>query len=258
MGNCCAANKLKEKLRNGQNVYGTFAFAGEPAFVEIMGRAGLDFVLIDTEHTPNPVERVEHLIRAAEASGITPLVRVNNNHHTPILTALDAGARGIVVPSVNTAEQAQAVVRSARYAPQGERGLAGIVRAAHYGFTPLADYVERANEETLIMVQVEHVEAVRNLDEILAVDGIDAIFIGPMDLSQSMGLTGQLEHPEFRRTIHDIITRGRAAGKEVAIFCVSAEDAAYWRNAGATILTIGAEVTLFASAVKDLMTKLEV
>ncbi len=250
-------NKIKQLLYQGRTVKGSFIFTREPACVEILGYAGFDFVLIDTEHTPNTSTEVVNLVRAAEVAGIEPVVRVRANDPALILQALDVGAKGILVPRVNTAAEAQAVVRAAKYGPTGERGIAGIVRAAKYGFAPTEKYVVNANKNIFIMIQVEEVEAVDNLDEILGVTEVDAIFIGPVDLSQSMGLTGQFDHPEFRGTVERIISRATMAKKPVAMFCLNSENAKMWENTGVSILTIASDTMLLAAAAKKLLQDLD-
>ena len=250
------ANRTKKILADGNSAYGMFAMLGEPALVEMIGYAGLDFVVIDTEHSGNTMEQVGNMVRAAEVAGTTPIVRVTANAPELILRALDAGARGVLVPKVNTAAEAAAAVRAARYAPQGERGIAGVVRAARYGFIPMQDYLAGANRENLVITQVEHVDAVKNLDSILAVEGVDGIFIGPTDLSQSMGITGQFKDPELRRTIHSVIEKTRRTDKWAGIFCMDAEDAAYWRAAGAEFLAIATEGMIFGTALRSLKKQL--
>lgn len=250
-------NRLRDKITEGATVYGIFVMMSEPAVSEILGFAGFDYCIIDTEHAPGGILDVQQQLRAAEIGGLTPLVRVTKNEESLILRTLDAGAGGIVVPQVNTAGEAAAAVRAARYAPAGSRGIAGVVRAAQYGFVPLAEYIDGVNSETLVLTQVEHIDAVRNLDEILAVEGLDGIFIGPTDLSQSMGLTGQFGHPELRQTIETVIKKGVAAGKIVGMFCLNAEDAKHWREAGANLICIGTDSMLFAAAVRELIDKLK-
>lgn len=246
-------NPIKKKIREGGAVFGTFAVSSEASFVEMIGYAGLDFAIIDTEHSPNTMEQVVNMVRAADVSGALPIVRVTKNSPELILRALDAGAGGILVPQVNTAREATAAVRAARYAPEGDRGLAGVVRAAQYGFFALPDYVKAANRESLIITQVEHVDAVANLDEILAVEGLDGIFIGPADLSQSMGCAGQFQNPALRKTIHEVIEKTRRTDKWAGLFCLNAEDAKYWQAAGAQLLTIGTEGMIFAGALRQLV-----
>lgn len=250
-------NQIKSKLVSGEKVYGTFVFTGDPAISEMLGYAGFDYTIIDTEHAPNDILTAQAHIRAAEIAGVTPLVRVTKNEESLILRALDIGARGIVVPQVNTAAEAAAAVRAARYAPQGTRGVAGVVRAARYGFVPIKEYLHISNTETLVLTQVEHIDAVKNLDEILSVEGLDGIFIGPADLSQSMGITGQFQNPELRQTIETIITKGVAAGKIVALFCLNAEDAKHWRQVGVSMLCIGTDGMIFAAAAREVIDKLK-
>lgn len=237
-------------------VKGLFVLDNSPANVEALGYAGFDFVVIDTEHGPNDIAAVEHMVRAAEIGGVTPIVRVTKNDPANILRALDVGAGGIVVPQVNSGEAARQAVRAAKYGPEGERGLAGIVRAARYGFRPLGEYLAEANERTVVIVQVEDIKAVAALGEILAVEGIDGILVGPADLSQSMGLTGQFENPEFTKVVHDVIARTIAAGKIAGIFCFSAEDAKYWAGKGARFLSIGSDGMLFVKAAAALAKEL--
>lgn len=246
-------NAVKEKLAAGKPAKGMFYCNSQPSYVEMVGYSGMDFVVIDTEHGPNGMETVEALIRAAEVSGMATFVRVSENSPSLILRALDLGAGGVVVPQVNTAAGAAAAVKAAKYAPQGERGVAGIVRAARYGNVPLADYLEYSNANTMILTQVEHVEAVANLDEILAVEGLDGILIGPSDLSQSMGVTGQFDNEELRQVIADIIRRGVAAGKVVAIFCLDTADAKHWQSLGANVLSIGSDSMLFVPATRKIV-----
>jgi 4-hydroxy-2-oxoheptanedioate aldolase len=249
-------NPVKKKIAAGESVYGTFVLSAEASFVEMIGYSGFDFVLIDTEHSPNTMEQVVNLVRAADVAGALPIVRVTCNSPELILRALDVGAGAVVVPQVNTALEAAAAVRAARYAPEGERGLAGIVRAAKYGLLPLDDYMKAANSETLVITQVEHIDAIKNLDEILAVEGLDGIFIGPADLSQSMGCAGQFQNPEFRQAIHSVIDKARRTDKWVGIFCLNAEDANYWKKAGAQLLTIGSEGMIFTAALRHLKKEL--
>lgn len=254
MGKCeFKKNALREKLADGRTARGIFCCTREPALVEIFGYAGFDFCVIDTEHAPNDTVHVEQMVRAAEIGGLVPVVRVLKNDPGYILRALDVGAKGILVPQVNTAAEAQAAVKAAKYGPDGERGVAGIVRAARYGFAPMGDYIAHANSENLVLVQAETVEAVKNLDEILAVKGIDGVLIGPTDLSQSMGITGQFQNPEFRKTVHTIIEKTKKAGKWAAMFCLDAADARYWRSAGADIVALGTDTMLIAKAARDML-----
>jgi len=181
--------------------------------VELIGHIGFDFVLIDAEHGPAGVESCENMVRAADSVETPVFIRIAENARQNILRYLDTGTQGVQLPMINTREEAEAVVQSVKYPPQGKRGLAGI-RAADYGLKmSLKDYTIMANKETLTVVQIETVEAMDNLEELLTVDGVDVFFIGPTDLSTSMGYTGQTTHPEVLAAIDKLVDRILAAGK---------------------------------------------
>ena len=206
-------NLTKEKIRAGETAYGVFVNMGCPALVEVIGLLGFDYVLIDAEHGPMDLETCENMVRAADATNITPLIRVAINLQQNILRYLDIGALGVQMPLLNTKTDAESVVRSVKYRPEGRRGLAG-VRAAGYGLTgPLGDYVKEANRETLVITQVETMEAVENIKDFLTIPEIDIVFIGPNDLSQAMGYPGQTKHPEVQKVIEKLVKEIHAAGK---------------------------------------------
>lgn len=219
------ANELKRKLRAGETVVGCFVGYPSAETVEICGLAGYDFVMIDAEHGPISPESAYHMVLAAEASGTTPLIRVWQNAQPVILRYLDTGAAGVMVPQVNSAEEAAAVVRAAKYHPHGRRGMAG-VRAAGFGVRQsLPEYIAEANQETMVIVQVENIRAVEALPEILEVPGIDVLFVGPADLSSSMGFPGQLDHPEVQATIDHVLETARDHDVALAMIAGSAEAA---------------------------------
>jgi 4-hydroxy-2-oxoheptanedioate aldolase len=248
-------NTVRQALASGQVVIG--AFTGFPALglVEILGYAGCDFVVLDAEHGPITMETIEGLICAAEAVGTMPVVRVPGPDPGMILRALDLGAMEIHVPQVNTAADARQAVEAARYHPLGQRGLHGMIRAARFGLTPTPDYLEWANREPLIIIAIESVEGVRNLPEILAVPGIDVIFMGPADLSHSLGIPAQFSHPKLVETMEGIVGQARAAGLPVGTFAGAPEAARYWADRGVQYLTfeIGG---LIAQTVRDVVRSL--
>lgn len=206
-------NVLKRRLAGGGYVIGTIIPTNEPALIEVSALAGFDHVIIDGEHGNVSVRDVEDLVRACEASGITPLARVPSNTPVDILRFLDVGVMGVMVPQIRTADDARRAVAAAKYYPEGQRGLAGS-RAARYGLAgPQAEYVVAANRETMVLALLEDKEAVTNLDAILAVPGIDVFFIGPADLAQSYGHPGRTDHPDVQTAIDTIIQRTIAAGK---------------------------------------------
>ena len=206
-------NQAKEKILNGGTAYGVFCPLYSPAVVELIGHLGFDFVLLDAEHSPIGVESCDHMVRAADSVSLPAYIRVAMNIRQNILRYLDIGALGVQLPMVNNQAEAKAVVEAVKYRPQGKRGLAG-VRAADYGLTmPLKEYTVKANQETLISIQIETLEAVDNLDNLLSVNGVDVFFIGPVDLSNSMGYTGQVSHPKVQAMIEKVVQRIRAAGR---------------------------------------------
>ena len=207
-------NTMKRKLRSGEPVLGVSMMIPCPQIVEMIGKLGFDWVMIDCEHGGLSLESVELMIMAAEASGLVPIVRPQTGHPDAIAQVLDRGALGVQVPHVSTADDARRAVESARHYPLGQRGLAAATRAADYGFgLSMADYVQQANEETLVCVQLEDAEALQNLEAIVQVQGVDVFFVGPSDLSQSMGYPGQPNAPAVRAAISRAFADIRAAGR---------------------------------------------
>jgi len=226
--------RLPALLRGDRPLFGMFMGMPSPALVEMCGHAGFDFVVIDNEHGPGGIETTEHLLRAARSAGIISVVRTLEPE---ILRVLDIGASAIQVPQVNTAEQARRIVSAAKYAPVGNRGAAFSTRAAGYGFFGGAPHVKASNEGTSVIVMAETREAMANLDEILAVPGIDAVFIGPNDLSFSMGHEGNQKHPEVVAAIDNAIqkiAKTRVAG---GLMTVSPDDYRKYAAMGARYLT---------------------
>jgi 2-dehydro-3-deoxyglucarate aldolase len=188
------ARTIKEKMRRGEPSIGTWMSIGHTSIAEILSLAGYDWVVIDTEHSAIDVSEVLRLIGAVELFGSVPLVRLAGIDPIQAKAVLDSGAAGILVPMVNTKADAELAVKMTKYPPLGIRG-ACLARAQWYG-NRFKDYIEHANDDTLLIVQIEHKDAVANIDEILSVPGIDGIFIGPYDLSLSLGVPGQLNHPD--------------------------------------------------------------
>lgn len=207
-------NKAKAKILSGQPAFGVSVMIPSPQVVEMLGRLGFDWVLIDCEHGTISLESVELMVMAAEASDIVPIVRPKTKSADDILNVMDRGAMGVQVPHVNTATDARNVVAAVKYHPMGSRGLAAGTRPANYGFDlSMADYVQQANRESLICVQLEEAEALENIDGILQVESVDVFFIGPSDLSQSLGYPGQANAPEVKAAINHAFETIVAAGK---------------------------------------------
>ena len=237
-------NTTKAKLQAGQTVFGCFVRYPDATLIEVMGYHGWDFIVFDGEHGSIEPRDAEHMTRAAELRGVTPIVRVTTNLPPIILRYMDTGAHGLVVPWVNTAAQAEAAVLAVKYHPRGIRGVAG-VRASDYAQAgTLTDYVQKANAETLVVLQVETLEAVENLQAILQVPDVDVIFIGPNDLAQSMGLPGQTQHPAVQTTMQCIATQVLQSDKALGLMIQSAESAKQWRDRGARFISINFETIL--------------
>jgi 4-hydroxy-2-oxoheptanedioate aldolase len=241
-------NTTKAKLKSGETVFGCFVRYPDAGLVEVLGYQPWDFIVFDGEHGTLEPRDCENMVRAAELRGVTPIVRVTTNLPPTILRFMDSGAQGLHVPWVNSAAEAENVVRSVKYYPRGIRGLAG-VRAADYGQTmPFAEYVEQANRETLISIHIETAEAVEQLPEIAAIDGIDVIFIGPTDLSQSYGVPGQPQHPSVQAGIQQIINVVAKTNVALGVMVGSADAARQWRARGARYIAIGFESLMAPAA----------
>jgi 4-hydroxy-2-oxoheptanedioate aldolase len=246
-------NTAKRKLAAGQAVSVINPTYSSPGLVELLGRMGFDVIFLDCEHGPAGWDAVEDMVRAAELVGATPIVRVQANDPSTITRALDRGAGGVQVPHVNTRAGAEAAVRHAKFAPIGHRGFAG-GRSA-FG-EKMADYTRRANEETMVVVMLEEVEALANLDDVLKVEHVDVFFVAPGDLAQSMGLPGQMDHPKVQAAIDDAVARIVAAGRVAGVLATPATVRRY-RERGARFLYVGLASVLdpgakdFAGAVRS-------
>ena len=208
------ANPMKYKLLAGKPAFGVSVMFPSPHIVDMVGRLGFDWVLIDCEHGSISVESVELMVLAAEAAGVTPIARPSINSLEAIGQLMDRGVMGVQVPHVNTAEDARRAVQAVKYYPMGERGMAAGVRSSIYGFhSSMAEYAEDSNKETLVCIQLEEAEAVENVEELLAVEGVDVFFVGPSDLSQSLGYPGRPDTPEVSEAMEHVFSTVRAAGK---------------------------------------------
>jgi len=210
-------NRVKGKMRQGKLAIGTYVGLADPAVVEVIGLAGFDAAFIDMEHTSFDLGMVESMIRACDLTGITSLVRVPDNNPKTILRVLEAGAQGIQVPHVAGANDALAAVKAIRYAPMGERGMAGATRAARYGAVSLEEHMATSNAEILLAVMIEDKAALTQLAEIASLPGIDLIAVGPYDLSAALGITDPRD-PLLKSTIEGIAATLRRIGKAKMAF----------------------------------------
>ncbi len=207
-------NRMKSKLLAGEPAFGCSIMIPSPQMVEMVAHAGFDWVLIDLEHGTIDLETAELMIMASEASGITPIARPRSNAKADISSIMDRGAMGVQVPHVNSAEDARRAVSAVKFGPGDNRGLATGTRPDSYGLgQSMEEFVAASNKETLVCVQLEHAAAIENVDEILEVDGVDVFFIGPSDLSQSMGHPGQPGVEPVKSAIEDSLRKITAAGK---------------------------------------------
>ncbi|NTW99212.1 MAG: 2,4-dihydroxyhept-2-ene-1,7-dioic acid aldolase [Geobacteraceae bacterium] len=197
---------FKEKLRQNKFVLGSWITLGHPSIAEILALAGYDWLVVDLEHTTISIEQAGELIRVIDLCGVTPLVRLTSNHPDQIKRVLDAGAHGIVVPMVNSVDDAIRAVTATRYAPQGIRGV-GLARAQKFG-SGFSDYQQWQKTGPVVIVQIEHIDALDHLEAIFSVPGVDGFIIGPYDLSCSMGIPGEFDRPEFKAAINQILATG--------------------------------------------------
>lgn len=248
-------NYLKRTLEEGENVFGPFLKLVDPAVVEIMGFAGFDFVIIDAEHGPISIQSAQNMIRAAETANITSIIRVAKNDESLILRALDIGAQGVEIPQINCKSDALRAVKSVKYSPQGERGVCRYVRAANYSSMDKFKYFKSANEETMIITHIEGVEGINNLDEILSVPGIDVIFIGPYDLSQSLGIPGEVNHSLVIEKMKEVILKCKQNKIAVGTFADDIQTAKKWISLGVQYMSFSVDVGILYEASKNIINK---
>lgn len=225
---------------------GMWVCSGSTTVAEICASSGLDWLLIDGEHAPLTLESIQRQLQAIAAYPVTPVVRVPINDWVLIKQYLDLGAQNLLIPMVNTAEDAAQAVRATRYPPEGVRGVgSALARGARWN--RVENYLQRANDEFVsVIVQIETAQAVENAAAIATVDGVDAIFIGPSDLAASMGVIGQQDHPEVIAAVHRAIAAGREAGKPVGINAFDPKLAQRYLDEGIDFILVGADVALLA------------
>lgn len=210
------ANILKSKLAKGETIMGTWSSLSSANVINVLGTTDLDFVIIDMEHGSMSFETVENMVRAAEASGISPIIRVWDDHEQTLLRALETGARSVMVPHISTVAKAEKVAKCCKYFPEGNRGLSPYTRIHEFTHENIAESLQQENIETMVGILVEGKEGLANLSEIVKVKGIDLIYLGLFDICQSVGLPGQVNHPkvleEVARCKVLIQSKGIAAG----------------------------------------------
>jgi 2-dehydro-3-deoxyglucarate aldolase len=235
-------NKVKDTLRRGGISVGSWMSLGHESIAEIMAAAGFDWLAIDLEHSVIDIGKLHSLILAIESNGCVPLVRLTSNSPDIAKRVMDAGAYGAIVPMVNSADDALRAVRSIKYPPHGSRGV-GLARAHSYG-PGFGDYVKIANDQSILIVQIEHMEGVNNIEEILSVEGIDGLIIGPYDLSGSLGLPGELNHPKMEEAKKRILDTAREKNIAAGIHIVypSIDDLKRCLKEGYRFIAFGADI----------------
>ena len=246
-------NLFKRSLKGGEAQIGLWSSLSSNYTVEVIAGAGFDWILLDSEHSPNDLESLLTQLQAAAPYPAHSVVRVPWNDMVTIKRVLDIGAQSLLVPYVSTAEEARAAVSYTRYPRAGVRGVAGTTRATRFG--RVKDYAKRAHEELCVLVQVETQTALDNIEAICAVDGVDGVFIGPADLHASLGYTGEIANPKVKPLIDDAIRRIRRAGKAPGILTPNEADARHWLECGALFVAVGADVGILARGAEALAAK---
>lgn len=239
-------NRSKAMAKDGSTSFGIFQGIASNAVSEILANRGFDWILVDMEHGMMGIETAGDLFAAIARGGPTPLVRVPSNDQATIKRALDAGAMGVMVPMVNSKEDAVRAVSSCKYAPAGSRGI-GPGRASLFGIR-MGEYLAAADAQVMVIPQAEHRDAVEHIDDILSVPGIDVIFIGPYDLSCSMGLPGQVNHPDVEKAIDTVLSAAKRTGVAPGIFCMDAESARMRAAQGFRFIALGLDSVLLDRA----------
>lgn len=244
---------LRERLESGETVIGTWSVISSATTAEIMGDAGLDFSILDFEHGPLSLETTQEMARSLELSGCSPLVRVPTNEESWILRALETGVSGVAVPQITTKQDAVAAVNAVRYHPNGNRGFSPYTRSAGYTSKNAENLPQQKNESTVCMLMVEGKEGIDNLDKILEVSGIDAIYIGTYDLSQSVGHPGNPTHPDVIERVENVVQRIR--NKDIAVGCLAETDdeIKQWKELGIQLIPYKADCAILHNAVRDVL-----
>ncbi|MBL8503138.1 MAG: HpcH/HpaI aldolase/citrate lyase family protein [Rhodocyclaceae bacterium] len=246
-------NRFKRALREGRPQIGLWSVLANAGVTELLGAAGFDWLCIDMEHAPNELPDVQAQLQALRGAGATPIVRPPWNDMVWVKRVLDLGAQTLLIPYVQTAEEAAQAVSYMRYPPAGRRGVAGGTRATQWG--RIRDYYKCVEEELCLLVQVESRQGLENLDAIAATPGVDGVFVGPADLSADMGHLGDPQHSEVQAAIEDALRRIRASGKAAGILARGEEGARRWIGAGCNFVAVGVDAVLLAQAADGLAAK---
>ena len=242
---------IRRQVLAGQLMAGTFLNLGSSLTVEIAGKAGFDWLLIDLEHGSGDFSELVHQLQAAGCTPAAPIVRIAWNEPPRFKRALDLGPSGIMVPYINTADQARQAVEAMRYPPKGIRGVASLNRACGFG-TGFQEYFATANDQLLTVIQIETRQAVEQVEAIAAIDGADVLFVGPTDLCASLGLERRFDHPKFRKALSEVVAACRNNGKAPGILVSNSEQLEFVIGEGFTFVALGSDGGVVAAGMQNL------
>lgn len=250
---------LKQRLKNGEKIVGTMITAFDnPEIVKMLKVVGFDLFIVDCEHGPFDYSQIAGLFAMGRECGIAPMIRIPEVRREIVLKSMEMGAAGILVPSVESVQTAKDLVAFSKYAPMGNRGVS--LLRAHTGWEkvpPAVEYMKQQNEDGILMTQIESPAGVAIVDELMAVDGIDALFVGPNDLSQSLGIMGQTDHPKFLEAMDKVIAAAKKAGKYSGIHMMSTDALQPWVEKGMSLNLWSNDVTMLMTAAREGLAKLK-
>ena len=245
---------LRQRLQQGDILLGQLLLEFfTPGIGPMLDACGLDFVIYDMEHGRCDITLLEQMIASCRGSGIVPMARVPDLHFAPLSRILDIGARGVMVPRVETSQQTEEIVSQLKYAPQGKRGVAlGVAHDLYRAAGP--EFFAKANEETMVIIQLESVRAFENLESIVSVPGVDVAWVGHYDLTLSMGLPGQFDHPRFLQAMDDLVAACRRHGVAPGFLPPTQDSAVHWVSKGFRMLSLGSDIGVFLDGMKKFKT----
>lgn len=252
-----STKSLKQRLADGEVLFGTFFKFNTPQLAEMLGYAGMDFIIVDGEHGDCSYGEMQNVVRAANSVGMSAVVRVPNALDQNIFHAGDMGAQGIQVPNLHTAEEAAEAVRKMRYAPRGTRGFAMTTRAGQYTFCPKDAFLKYTNEELLSVIMVENTQMAQQVPALCKNPDIDLLFIGTGDMSQSVGVLGQPLHENVQSVVEQVVRDAKAGGKPVGIIAGTLEEARHYVELGIQYIAYGAEINMIASKFREVVADLD-
>ena len=247
---------FKDYLNEKDTVYGVFAKTNDPFFIKVIGKSGFDFVILDNEHGPNSERETYPLITTSFLAGMYPIMRVGKISDIIIQRALDLGIAGIQIPQIQCREDAENVRKYTKFYPKGKRGVCRFVSAADGGLMDGNDYFREQNE-VAVVIHIEGIEGIKHFDEIIKVEDIDVIFIGPYDLSQSLGIPGQVNHPKLTAEIEKLVDKCNKSNKYVGIYADDVATAKHYKDLGVKYIAISVDLNIFGQACLSLVEQLK-